>query len=156
MASGAHPRPVDRPIVVCDRWLKMNAEIQALTLRWAEVESSLARDFNWLRLTEKDQEKVIQGRELRDIDARLGKLFKQRERLSTVVLRLSATSYDAVVAKLAVLAALVDPEDHPAAHTLVTSTVDELKALNLNYQSHEVRTDGREIATSQRSDILDV
>ena len=147
---------VDQPIAVCDRWLKMNSQIQALTLRWAEVESSLARDFDWLKLTEKDQDNLIQGRELRDIDARLDKLFKQREKLSTVVLSLSATSYDAVVAKLAVLAALVDPEDHPAAHILVISAVNELRALNLNHQNREASVEARVITTSKRSGILDV
>lgn len=108
--------------------------MQALTLRWAELESSLARDFDWLKLTEKDRDNLIQGDELRDIDARLKKLFKQRERLSTVVLRLTATSYDAVAAKLAILAVLVDPEDHPTAHTLIVDAVNELKALNANHR----------------------
>lgn len=123
-----------QPIIVCDQWLKLNARIQALTLRWAEVESSLARDYNWLNLSETAQENLGPAHELRDIDARLDELFKQREELSAVVLKLSATTYDAIYAKLSVLAALVDPEDHPEAHNLVISTVNELRALNENHR----------------------
>lgn len=129
----------NQPIFVCEKWLKLNARIQALTLRWAEVENSLARDYDWLKLTENAQDSLSEAHELREIDAHLDELFRQREELSALVLKLNATSYDAIASKLTVLAALVDPEDHPTAHNLVISTVNELRALNVNRRRRKVQ-----------------
>lgn len=60
---------------------------------------------------------------------RLDVLFKERDELSDVLPRVSAKSHKAIAAKVAVLAALIDSDDHPAAHALIVSAADDLAIL---------------------------
>lgn len=124
-------RPSSRrqSIALCKQWLRRNAQILALTRRWATVEASLAASHNWFQLTEEERKNLSQALELSRIDSRLDVLFKERDELSKVLPRVTAKSHKAIAAKAAVLAALIDPDDHPAAHALIVSAVNDLELL---------------------------
>ena len=118
----------------CRNWLAVDAQIERLQSRWAKLESWLIREHSWCKLTSAEQQALPWSKELRDIDGILDTLFDKRERLLGAIPDSASVSFEAIIARLAVLERLIWPEDHPEAHAIIARSRQDLIALSAETQ----------------------
>lgn len=111
-------------------WLALTDQIERLLDRWASLEGWLVREHGWLQLSPAERQKAPWTQELRDIDAGLDVLFKQRDGLLEYLPASGCVNMDSVVTKLAVVERLIWPDDHPEAHALIVGARQDLIALS--------------------------
>lgn len=111
------------------RYLQINARISRLQRRWGRLESYLADQHDWLRLSEAERGAVPGAQELRDIDGMLDLLFEQRETLLAELPVRGATSLEVVIARLAVAERLIWRDGFPEAHAMIAGAREDLSAM---------------------------
>lgn len=112
-----------------ERYLQIDARISRLQRRWGRLESYLADQHDWLRLSEVERPAVPGAQELRDIDGMLDLLFGQREKLLSELPVRGATSLEVVIARLAVAERLIWRDDFPEAHAMIAGAREDLSAM---------------------------
>lgn len=120
---------LDQCVEACENWLSLNAEHDRLARRWAKLEAKLAREHNFLKLTDEQRRELPQARELFVIDERIEEVYPEREALLTILPALKATSAFGLAGKLAVATLEVRREDNEEAHWLIASILRDLKAM---------------------------
>lgn len=123
------PDTADPVIPVCQNWLRVNAEHDALTLRWQELESFARREYNWFRLSEEERLLVPEAAEMAAIDKSADALFTTLQDILSRLPAIKATSLYGISLKLSVAAASVLPDENAEAHALLKSTVNDLISL---------------------------
>lgn len=113
----------------CADWIALDLEIDRLAVRWSQLETLMARQFQWFELTHAERRALPEAAEMYEIDAKLTGLSYERERQLEPLSRRKADTLNGVASKLAVAAAVLKHEDSPA-HALVAGVVRELAALN--------------------------
>nr|WP_290916106.1 hypothetical protein [Hyphomonas sp. 34-62-18] len=116
----------DPVIPICQNWLRLNAEQDALTLRWQELESFVGREYNWFRLSEAERQLVPEAAEMAAIDQSVDALFNTRQDILSRLPDIKAASLYGVSLKLSVAAASVLPDENAEAHALLKSTLNDL------------------------------
>lgn len=119
----------DPVISVCQNWLRLNAEQDALTLRWQELENFVGREYNWFRLSEAERQLVPEAAEMAAIDQSVNALFNTRQDILLRLPDIKAMSLYGVSLKLSVAAASVLPDENAEAHALLRSTLNDLTSL---------------------------
>lgn len=114
----------------CKNWLAIDAQIGRLQTRWAKLEGWLIREHSWCNLSPSEQQALPWSKELQDIDGILDTLFERRERLLEAIPDSASVSFEAIIARLAVLERLIWPEDHPEAHAMIARSRQDLIALS--------------------------
>jgi len=114
----------------CKNWLAIDAQISRLQTRWAKLEGWLIREHSWCNLSRAEQQALPWSKELQDIDGILDTLFDKRERLLEAIPDSASASFEAIIARLAVLERLIWPEDHPEAHAMIARSRQDLIALS--------------------------
>ena len=110
-------------------WLALNREVGQLTEEWGRLEVWLCDEHNWFSLNADEQVSLPEGRQLYRVDELRSRRRQERDDLLIEIPRLPAKSPTAVLFKLAVVAALIDPNDQPDTHALVESCMQDLAAL---------------------------
>jgi len=129
--KSAAATPVTHEVAsTCARWLRLNAHIERLQTRWAQLESWLIREHSWLQLTAAERRALPWAQELDDIDGCLDLLLEKRDALLAAMPAAGSPTLESVIAKLAVTERLIWPEDHPEAHALIAGSVQDLLALS--------------------------
>ncbi|HAF80019.1 MAG TPA: helicase [Brevundimonas sp.] len=118
----------------CKNWLAIDAQIERLQNRWAKLEGWLIREHSWCNLSHTEQQALPWSKELRDIDGILDTLIERRERLLEAIPHSASVSFEAIIARLAVLERLIWPEDHPEAHAMIARSRQDLIALSADIQ----------------------
>lgn len=118
----------------CKNWLAIDAQIERLQTRWAKLEGWLIREHSWCNLGPSEQQALPWSKELQDIDGILDTLFDKRERLLEAIPDSASVSFEAIIARLAVLERLIWPEDHPEAHAMIARSRQDLIALSAETQ----------------------
>jgi len=108
-------------------WLKIDAQLDRLTLAWQNEEARLAKDFGWLGLPELEQRAHPQAREIYVLDAQIKALIEQRWALLEALEALPAYGIHDVAAKLAVAVGAMRNED-AIGFDLLAGAVRELSA----------------------------
>lgn len=108
------------------RFLYIDGRISRLQRRWARLESYLADQHNWFRLSDAERRTLPAAHELRDIDRMLELLFEQREALLSKLPVRGASSLEVVVARLAVAERLIWRDDFPEAHAMIAGAREDL------------------------------
>ncbi|MCR5879991.1 helicase [Phenylobacterium sp. J367] len=134
-ATGAIPPaatlvPSDEGTRRCARWLAIEAKIARLQTRWAKLETWLAKNHNWFRLSPAEQQALPWAKELRDIDGCLDVLFEQREAALKSIPSSGSADLESIIAKLAVVERLIWREEHPEVHALITGARRDLTAMS--------------------------
>jgi hypothetical protein len=117
-AASAGPTPVPPSVAESNaaapfkRWLYLNAKIERLQTRWAQLESWLARE-----------------QELRDIDGCLDLLFEKRDEVLEALPTHGSAALEMIAAKLEVAERLIWAADHPEAHALVSGSRQDILTL---------------------------
>ena len=110
------------------RYLYIDTKIDRLQRRWGRLESYLANEHNWLRLTDAQQKTLPAAQELRDIDGMMERLFEQRDALLQTLPVRGAVTLEVVIARLAVVERLIYRADHPEAHAMISGARQDLIA----------------------------
>ena len=118
----------DDTVAQCADWLALDLEIDRLALRWAQLETLMARDHGWLTLGHAERRALPEAAEMFEIDDRLEALSRQRERMLKPLSRLHANTLHAVASKLVIAARLMQHDENPA-QPFVASAVRELPQL---------------------------
>jgi hypothetical protein len=131
MAPFANTRltAIDPAHAACGDWLARHAERISLIARWQTLESRLAREHNWLRLTLRQRARLPQAEELDAIDDRLDVLGEENARLLAGLPALKAITGPGIAAKLKVAMVEVRPEENEDAHNLIASIARDFRAL---------------------------
>jgi hypothetical protein len=114
----------------CTNWLAIDKKIRRLQTRWAKLESWLAKEHDWFKLSPAEQQALPWAQELRDIDGYLDVLFEKREALLEHLPTYGSVNLEAAITKLAVVEHLIWPDDHPEAHALIAGVRRDLIAMS--------------------------
>lgn len=115
-------------IAACTRWLALDSERLRLLIAWSDHEACLARECDWLLLSEEARKSIAGGALLSDIDARLDVLDQQSDDLLEAIPTGPIPGLPAVAASLLVVERLLHSEDHPLAHGLISRAAQALLA----------------------------
>lgn len=134
-AAGATPPTApmvasDEGIRRCASWLAIDAKIARLQTRWAKLETWLAKEHGWLKLSPAEQQALPWAKELRDIDGCLDVLFEQREATLKSIPSSGSPDLESVIAKLAVVERLIWREEYPEVHALITGARRDLTVMS--------------------------
>jgi len=129
VSAAAEPQQ-DEGAKLCAQWLHLDVKIGRLQERWRKLESWLARNHGWLRLSEAEQRALPWSREFLEIDGCLEVLVEKRDALLESLPATGSANLGAVIAKLAVVERLIWADEHPEAHALIAGSVQDLIALS--------------------------
>jgi len=119
----------DETIRLCRSWLSTEAQIFKLQERWSDVENYVVANYdNWFTLTEDEQRKLPDAAEMFEIDARMDAIQDAREDIIPRLPGLIATTREAILMKLEVVADLLRLEDHRDELDLLNSARRDLEA----------------------------
>ncbi|MBI1684877.1 hypothetical protein [Caulobacter hibisci] len=124
-APAAKPDPA---VMLCQRWLAVDAEQRRLMTEWGQLEGWLIRKMQWHRLSPDERAAIPEGQKLAQIDARLDVLQVERLALLKSMRPKPAASVEAVIANLMVASCLIFEDDEPEAHGLITRAARDLTA----------------------------
>lgn len=114
---------------LCKSWLSAEAEHYDLAGRWCDQENFLCAKYsNWFRMTEAERRKLPDAAELFKIDAQLDLYPKGHENILPKLSTLVATSREAILMKLEVVAAALCLEANEDELTLLNSARRDLEA----------------------------
>lgn len=113
----------------CANWLAIDAKIDRLQTRWAKLETWLAREHGWFKLSPAERQALPWAKELRDIDGCLDVLFEKRDALLEGLPASGAVSLESIVARLAVVERLICRDEHPEGHALIAGARRDLVAM---------------------------
>ena len=111
------------------QWRVARQAEAALVARWSSIETWLIHNFGWADLTDDEQRALPEAAELHAIDTQLQQVDTDRHQCEVALIGLPAASRDDLQVKLQVVADLLNPADHAVAHRLLTTAIEELKAL---------------------------
>ena len=114
----------------CANWLAIDAKIDRLQTRWAKLETWLAREHGWFKLSPAERQALPWANELRDIDGCLDVLFEKRDALLEGLPASGSVSLESVIARLAVVERLICRDDHPEGHALIAGARRDLVAMS--------------------------
>lgn len=129
LASATSAAAPDQAVTACENWLALDAERNRLSRRWQKLETQLACEHNFLKLSRRQQKKLPQAQELYEIDDRLEELWEEQEALLKILPTLVATSAFGLAGKLAVAATHVCKDENEEGHHLIVSILRDLKAM---------------------------
>jgi hypothetical protein len=125
----AQPPAFSDPTTLYKHWVSLDREIERLLLQWGDVEGRLMQEHNWYQLSEAERARLPEGQNFRDLDARLNRLFAERDGLLDKLPTRGARTLEAVAARLAVVERLLYRDDHPEAHAMVVGSRRDLAAI---------------------------
>jgi hypothetical protein len=121
---------VDPAHAACADWLARDVERVSLIARWQALETVLAREHDWHRLTLRQRKRLPQAAELDAIDDRLDVLSEESRQLLAALPTLRAITISGIAAKLKVATIEVRPEENEEAHKLIASIARDFSALS--------------------------
>lgn len=107
----------------------MDDEARRLVFAWQRLETFLFKHHDWPRLTTAEQRRLPQAAPLFEMDRRLSALHEQRQDLLPEIQASAASTRNGTLAKLEVLASILDLTDHPDAHALLRSALSDINRL---------------------------
>jgi hypothetical protein len=124
----------------CANWLAIDAKIARLQTRWAKLESWLAKEHRWFKLSAVEQQALPWAKELRDIDGCLDVLFERREATLKSIPSSGSPDLESVIAKLGVVERLIWREEYPEVHALVTGARRDLTVMSRQHSRSRVES----------------
>lgn len=110
-------------------WLALKQQEDHLTARRSTLEAWLVKHFAWAELSEDEQDQLVEGRELRQIESQLDQVEEQRRGCRGRLLDLPSATLGDALAKFRIILDMVEPADQPTLHRFLSLATDELEAL---------------------------
>lgn len=92
-----------------------------------DLEVMLAEHHNWFDLTRVERRQLPAAQPFYDLEDELEQLGHESAQLVANLCDRPACSATEVVAKLEVVARVIEPDDYPDAHTVLTDTIKDLR-----------------------------
>lgn len=124
--------PLDKPNVValCERHREIDAKRDQLHQRLGEAETMLADRHGWFQLTRVQRRALPAAAVLYDTEDELDALDSESALLVTRLRDLPAKTLAEAVAKLQVVARVIDPADYKDAYAVMSGAIAELEVLS--------------------------
>ncbi|MEJ0022896.1 MAG: hypothetical protein WDN76_05235 [Alphaproteobacteria bacterium] len=119
----------DPALVLCDHYVELQQCQEKLLLRWSDVEAWL-ENRDWFKLSPEAQRRLPEGKVLRAIDDEIEQIAGHSARVVRKLRACPARTLVGAIAKLNVVADVIDPDDYPDAHDVLLSAVEDIRALS--------------------------
>lgn len=114
---------------LCERHCRIDQRREQLYHRLAVVEAMLADRHAWFKLTRVQRRALPAARIFYDMEDELEQLDRESAQLVVDLQNAPALSVKDVIAKLGVVARVIEPDDCSDAYAVLTNAISELKAL---------------------------
>ncbi|MEJ0022778.1 MAG: hypothetical protein WDN76_04630 [Alphaproteobacteria bacterium] len=129
-SAAATTASADPALILCAHYVELQKRQEMLLLRWSDVEAWLGENRDWFKLSPEAQRRLPEGKVLRAIDDELEQIAGHSARAVRRLGACPARTLAGAVAKLNVVADVIDPDDYPGAHDVLLSAVEDLRALS--------------------------
>lgn len=119
----------DPVLVLCAHYAELARRQDYLLRQWGDREAWLGDNRNWFSLSKAEQRALPEAQLLYTIDEEYDRCVRAGIRIVRRLRAIPATTVDGAAAKLGVVAEVIDPEDYPAAHRVLLSTIEDLRAI---------------------------
>jgi hypothetical protein len=113
-------------MALCERHRSIDLRQGEIHEVLGDLEAMLADRHSWFDLTRVQRRQLPAAQPFYDLEDELEQLGHESARLVVDLHELPACSLIEAVAKLEVVARVIEPDDYPDAHTLLTQTIGEL------------------------------
>lgn len=115
-------------MALCERHRSINLRQGEIHELLGDLEAALADNHSWFDLTRVQRRHLPAAQPYYDLEDELEQLGHESARLVVDLGELSACSLIEAIAKLEVVARVIEPDDYPDAHALLTQAIAELTA----------------------------
>lgn len=115
-------------IALCERHRSYDVRQAEIHRLLGDLEATLAERHRWFELTRVQRRQLPAAQPFYDLEDDLEQLGHASAQLVADLQDLPASSLIEAIAKLEVVARVIEPDDYPDAHTVLTNTIEELKA----------------------------
>lgn len=119
----------DPALVLCAHYGDLLRRREALMRAWGDHEAWLADNYDWFKLSKAEQRAVPEGRRLDALDEEFDRCVGKGVRMMRRLRAVRARTIVGAAAKLSVVAEFIEPDDYPAAHRVLVSTIADLRAM---------------------------
>ena len=120
-------------IALCERHREIKARQEQLHNMLADLEAMLVDRHGWFELTRIQRRALPAAQSFYDLEDELEQLGGESAQAVRDLVDIRASSLDGAVAKLEVIARVVDPDDYPDAHAVLSGAINELRILSRQY-----------------------
>lgn len=124
------PGELDSVTALCRRHREMEHRQNDLHKRLGELETMLVDRHNWHQLTRMQRRRLPAAGPFYDLEDELERLDREGAALVDGLQRSPSTSLLETVLKLEVVSQVIEPDDYPDAHAVLTGAIEELRSLS--------------------------
>lgn len=119
----------DPVLLLCAHYGELARRQELLLRQWGDREAWLGDNRDWFNLSKAEQRALPEAQLLYAIDEEYERCVRAGVRIVRRLRALPALTVDGAAAKLSVVAEVIDPEDYPGAHSVLLSTIEDLRAM---------------------------
>lgn len=116
---------------LCERHREIDQQREQLYHRLADIEAMLADRHAWFKLTRVQRRALPAAQGLYDMEDELERLDRESAQLVVDLQNAPALSVKDVIAKLGVVARVIEPDDYSDAYVVLTHAITELNMSGL-------------------------
>ena len=119
----------DPALLLCVHYGELARRQELLMRLWGDREAWLGDNRDWFKLSKAEQRALPEAQLLYAIDSEYDRCIRAGVRIVRRLRAVPALTVDGAVAKLSVVAEVIDPEDYPAFHRILLNTIEDLRAI---------------------------
>jgi hypothetical protein len=116
-------------MALCERHRSIDMRMDQLHKLLGDVESMLADRHSWFELTRVQRRVLPAAQSFYELEDELEQLGHESAQLVVDLRDVPAASLPEAIAKLEVVARVIEPDDYPDAHAVLAGTIEELRAI---------------------------
>jgi hypothetical protein len=122
----------DGPLVMalCGRHREINECMDRIHNHLGDAEVRLENQYAWFSLTRVQRRALPAAQALYDLEDELNRLGRESAQLVIGLQAAPACSLQEAIAKLEVVARVIEPDDYPGAHAVLVQAIEELRSLS--------------------------
>lgn len=117
----------DSVMALCERHRSNDLRQLEIHRLLGELEEVLAERHNWFALTRMQRRQLAAAQPFYDLEDELEQLGHESAQLVIGLRDLPASSSIEAIAKLEVVARVIEPDDYPNAHAVLTTAIEDLR-----------------------------
>ncbi|MEQ1812458.1 MAG: hypothetical protein ABL889_21190 [Terricaulis sp.] len=119
----------DPVLVLCAHYGELAHRQERLMRQWGDREAWLGDNRDWFNLSKAEQRALPEAHLLYAIDDEYDRCVRAGVRIVRRLRAVPALTVEGAVAKLSVVAEVIDPEDYSGAHRILLSTIEDLRLI---------------------------
>jgi hypothetical protein len=117
----------DSVLALCERHRSNDLRQLEIHRLLGDLEVMLAEQHRWFGLTRVQRRQLVAAQPFYDLEDELEQLGQKSAQLVADLGGLAASSAIEVIAKLEVVARVIEPDDYPDAHAVLTDAIEDLR-----------------------------